>query len=77
MLVRKKQFGYYETVALTSEIYEFTSILKSVEFPNQYESNQARLWIIRFPELHFIKLVFTHVDLNTNSVTIMILFFID
>ncbi|XP_053380140.1 uncharacterized protein LOC123553557 [Mercenaria mercenaria] len=63
--VRKRQINYHEVVGFTSEIDEFESILTSIGFPGHYSTSQSYNWIIRYPEFHFIKLVFTHIELNT------------
>jgi hypothetical protein len=58
-------------VAFVSEIHDDRTILSNIGFPNHYTTNQAYKWIITYPENHYIKLVFTHIELNIPQVSDM------
>jgi hypothetical protein len=59
-------------VTFISEIYEDRTILTNIGFPNHYQLNQIYQWIITYPTNHYIKLVFTHIELTTLKVSLYV-----
>jgi hypothetical protein len=66
-------YEFSKEVAYVSEINDDRTILTNVGFPNQYESNQVYKWMITYPGNHYIKLIFSYIELNVPKVS---LFFI-
>lgn len=68
---RERQIAPFEIVGYISEINTFNTILTSFGFPENYQSGRLYKWIVHYSGSHFVKLVFTHLDLNTVKVNIL------
>ncbi|XP_060586489.1 uncharacterized protein LOC132742181 [Ruditapes philippinarum] len=58
------EYGMSKEVGYVSEIFDDRTLLTNLGFPYQYKTNQVYKWLITYPDKHYIKLIFTHIELN-------------
>lgn len=68
MYIQRRETPPYEIGGYISEVNTFGSMLTNTDHQTNYKSIESYKWIVKFPKYHYIKLVFTQIELSRRKV---------